>query len=277
MDNRIVAQIMGENESIPRNEAQHGIHPAAIDTHAIAANWSPEAYCIGEKIMSLRQLIKRFGYFFQISNGSPTTTNTIIAPFSITNPVTAVGGTKTISMYEYYYFIYAFWRGSMRIKAVSSNNGTTSGSAGTGFQGNWIVNMYNSVQDTFNFLVSRFTVGQPIQTANIASSGTLNMGASAQLIRPMLEGAAEFEVPYYNVSHISPCTTYDPVTELPITVANVLKGHIPPVIVQMVPAFRADATGGAQGIVSDFYRAPGDDFSFMYLVGVPPLVNVSRS
>jgi len=25
-----------------------------------------------------------------------------------------------------------------------------------------------------------------------------------------------------------------------------------------------------------FFRAPGDDFSFMYLVGVPPLVNVAR-
>ena len=280
---KIVAQIMGEDEAIQRNDAQHGVHPASIDTHQIAANWSPEAHCIGEKIMSVRQLIKRFGMFQNGLSLGPVTgppatnfTNILLAPFSIRSPTTTVAPSRTMSLYEYYYFIYGFWRGSMRIKAfgttaTTSVDGGTSKATDTWFT----VNNYNSVQDSFNSLCNRFTAGSfPVIGTGAMPSGTIGYGNSMQYINPNLEGVMEFEVPYYNVSHISPATVYDSAAGTPVNVPDVLKGHVPPIISAIQP--RGVIPSG-QVINLQLARAPGDDFSFMYLVGVPPLVNVDRA
>nr|ULF99846.1 MAG: putative capsid polyprotein [Cripavirus sp.] len=278
---RIQAQIMGENEAIQRNDAQHGVYPMAIDTHNIDANWSPEAHCIGEKIMSVRQLIKRFSFVttLTLSNTQPAI---VIAPFSVKYPPTSVAPTREYSLFEYYYFLYAFWRGSMRIKATTfvSDPRTNKLTVPTGASCSWNVGIVSSIQDTFNSLVSRFLVnGDPITLTSSLTSPMVNMGSSQVEVPPNIEGNVEFEVPYYNVSHISPATLYSDI-EKPIEVSNVLKGNIPPVIatfttrsINKFPAI-ANATEQTNAV---FYRAPGDDFSFMYLVGVPPLVNVSRT
>jgi len=282
---KIIAQVMGEDVAIQRNDAQHGQHPIAIDTHQIGANWSPEAHCIGEKIMSIRQLIKRFGSFNGLifSNLNPAA---VIAPFSVLNATSTVGGQKATQMYEYYYYLYAFWRGSMRIKAVpicgDPRDDTTRTYIPKASYATLAFSLINSVQDTFNTLISRFSVGGiPAQVTGALTNPMVNMGNSLVQIPPNLEGVAEIEVPYYNVSHISPATTYTS-AERPISINKVLKGHLPPAIVT-ISNFGAStypvvgSTGPAieQNYVQ-LYRAPGDDFSFMYLVGVPPLVNVLR-
>jgi hypothetical protein len=268
----IRAQIMGENEAIPRNEAQHGVHPASIDTHMISANWSPEAHCIGEKIMSVRQLTKRFGELGTLDQ-SPTNQTIVVAPFSVIAPVNTVAPTKTISMYEYYYYLYAFWRGSMRLKATHVQS-TGAAAFTPKFQGYSSWYLWNTVQDAFNNLVARFSIGGlPMQLTNTLPGGSTNMGTSLQVIDNSMEGLSEVEIPYYNVSHISPATNYT-ATERAVQVDNVLRGNIPPAIVAM--NFRGNIpTGGT--ISTRIYRAPGDDFTFMYLVGVPPLVNVART
>nr|ULF99852.1 MAG: capsid protein precursor [Cripavirus sp.] len=277
---KIYAQVMGENEAIPRNEAQHGVHPAAIDMHPIDSNWSPEAHCIGEKIMSVRQLIKRFGHFFNITF-TDVNNSVVIAPFSVQEPVSNVSSDKTISQFEYYYFLYAFWRGSMRIKASTfTSNGAATRTTTPRISNNiWNVGLINSVQDTFNTLVSRFSVGGvPVQLTAPLTNPMINMGSSNIDVASNVEGLVEVEVPYYNVSHISPATLYTS-TERPIQVDNVLKGHVPPAIVTMTSRSANGFTGAnaAEQTNSQFYRAAGDDFSFMYLVGVPPLVNVVRA
>jgi len=265
-------QIMGENEAVPRNEAQHGIHPMAIDTHVISANWSPEAHCIGEKIMSIRQLIKRFGDFFNVSI-SPTVNAALIAPYSVIEPINAVATSKTISMFEYYYFLYGFWRGSMRIKLT--NTDISADDYATASNTTLRVNLWNSIQDAFNQLTSAFTAGGlPVQPIAVLPPGTLGMGNSQHVIDTNVEGLAEFEVPYYNISHISPATLYG-TAETPVTIPNVLKGHIPPTIVAVSPTAPVVKDGSSKSL--QFYRAVGDDFTFMYLVGVPPLVNVLRA
>jgi len=277
-DNRIRTQMMGENEAIPRNEAQHGIHPAPIDTHQIQANWSPEAHCIGEKIMSIRQLMKRFGRFFAVNIVDPTINNAIIvAPYAVPNPIATVTGVKTITMFEYYYFIYAFWRGGMRVKMNSfdANTVVTNSKVHSGF---WYVNMTNSVQDVFNLLVGKFDPGIPVQLADITDAGVNNMGSSQQVMLPTIEGMVEVETPYYNVSHISPATSYNPATVAPLVTTDVLKGHQPPIILNYtLQSPGSYIVPGTQSVQTQFWRAPSDDFSMMYLVGVPPLVNVSRS
>nr|QXV86542.1 capsid protein [Dicistroviridae sp.] len=270
--NKIITQIMGENEAVSRSDAQHGAHPISIDTHPIKANWSPEAYCIGEKVMSVRQLIKRFARFFNgtFNNGADSA---IIAPFSITKPVSLVGTNKTISMFEYYYFIYAFWRGSQRIKAVSQSRDVTTMRP----YGSYRIHMTNSVQDTFFNLISRLNIGYPLQQTRIPDHID-NHGSSLNVVQSNIEGMLEFEVPYYNISHISPATVYDAKEEKPMTVDSVLKGHIPPVIVHIRPTnLTSNSNMPTNNSVSlEFYRAVGDDFSLLYLVGVPPLVNLIR-
>ena len=137
------------------------------------------------------------------------------------------------------------------------------------------INLFNSVQDTFNSLVNRFIAGDyPVKSTGAMPSGSLGMGNSLTYVDPNVEGTIEFEVPYYNVSHISPATTYVKATESPITINNVLRGHVPPEIVSISPRGAVLATAP---INAQIVRAPADDFSFMYLVGVPPLVNVNRS
>lgn len=278
MDNRIRSQMMGENEAIPRNEAQHGVHPAPIDTHVIQANWSPEAHCIGEKIMSIRQLMKRFGRFFAVNITDATVNNgVLIAPYAVPSPVTTVAGVKTLTMFEYYYYIYAFWRGGMRVKmnVMDVNIVVTNSKVHSGF---WYVNMTNSIQDAFNTLIGKFTAGLPVQLVNINDNGVNNMGSSQQVMLPTIEGMIEVEAPYYNVSHISPATIYDSATVAPLLTTDVLKGHQPPVILNYTMQNSGGYVApGTQSVLTQFWRAPSDDFSMMYLVGVPPLVNVSRS
>lgn len=267
----IRAQIMGEDQQIPRNEAQHGQHPMSIDTHSIDANWSPEAMCIGEKIMSVRQLIKRFGTFAVNTFAGTTVANaTLLSPFAVRSPPTAVASNQNIALFDYYYFIYAFWRGSIRLKQAATLTPTAGNSSK--FSGYWIVNMYNSVQDTMNLLTTFLGIGSPVQ--NFVQSANISAeGQSKQLIDSTIEGAIEYEVPYYNVSHISPATTYNDATEKPATIPNMLKGHIPPIMISS--QMQQSSSQDTFSIVT--YRAAGDDFSMMYLVGVPPLANINRA
>jgi hypothetical protein len=250
----------------------------------ISSNWSPEAHCIGEKIMSIRQLIKRFGGFIGLTLSSVNPC-VVAAPFSVATPVSVVGGSKTTQLFEYYYYLYAFWRGSMRIKAVpmcvDPRDDATRTYVAKSSSTTLAFSLINSVQDTFNTLISRFSIGgSPIQITTNVTNPMYNMGNSVNQIPPNIEGIIEIEVPYYNVSHISPATTYN-TNERPISIDKVLKGHLPPAILTVFNTGGGTPVSGATGPAVEanfiqFYRAPGDDFSFMYLVGVPPLVNVAR-
>ena len=270
---RIVAQVMGENEAIHRNDAQHGIHPIAIDTHKIDSNWSPEAHCIGEKVMSVRQLIKRFGMFQNSIDATNVNPNILIAPFSVRFPPFFNEPSRPMSLFEYYYYIYGFWRGSMRIKALASTADTTLARPVRNSDTYFTIDHYNSVQDSFNALSRRYLINDyPVKSTTLMPLGTLGYGNSMTYISPLQEGLLEFEVPYYNVSHISPATIYA-VGERPVEISNVLKGHIPPSITSI------QARGGIpenRPINYQITRAAGDDYTFMYLVGVPPLINVER-
>jgi hypothetical protein len=266
--------LMGANEATPRNEAQKGVHPPSIDTHQIDANWSPEAHCVGEKIMSIRQLIKRFG---EINPGSvllnqQTENAIILAPFSQQSASNTIASTRQVSQYDYFYYLYAFWRGSMRIKMISETApSATSARIKSNFA--WNISMFSSIQDTMSTLVGLFSSTVNIFTAVLLGPSVLNSESSNIIVDPTVEGVVEFEVPYYNISHISPATLYTP-TDRALNIQNMLKGHIPPCCVTMRPRSLPSVSNQ---ISATIWRAPGDDFSFSYLVGVPILTNLSRA
>jgi hypothetical protein len=272
---KIYTQIMGENEAVPRNEAQHGIHPMTIDTHMIDSNWSPEAHCIGEKIMSIRQLIKRFGAVHAgeiILNNSSVATSLILAPFSQMIPPTSIASTRQMPLLDYYYYLYAFWRGSMRYKLYSETSPTATGSR-TKSNFPWIVSMFSSIQDSMNQLVPLFSATVNQVASAILPIGVLYSQPSRIVVDTQVEGLVEFEVPYYNISHISPATQFN-ATNRAANINDMLRGHTPPVVVTMRPS---SVPSTSNVITTSLYKAAGDDFSLMYLVGVPPLVNLIRT
>eukprot|EP01084_Bolivina_argentea_P050987 93800_1 len=278
---RAQTSLMGANEAIPRNEAQKGSHPQAIDTHVISSNWSPEANCVGEKIMSIRQLIKRFGQFgdnsitLNESEGVKRKDAIILAPFSHRTAPTTIPTKRRMTQLDYYYYLFAFWRGSMRFKVISETYNPTKGTGRKKSNFMWDISMFSSIQDTMDFLISVFQnngddsiiMGYP-QNPGVDSSASSNI-----IVDPSIEGVVEFEVPYYNVSHISPATQYAP-EEKALNFDNVWRGHIPPCAVVLRPR---TAPAENNEVYTSFWRAPGDDFSLSYLVGVPPLVNLQRT
>uniref|UniRef100_A0AAT9JPP3 Capsid polyprotein VP90 n=1 Tax=Reticulitermes speratus dicistrovirus TaxID=3032235 RepID=A0AAT9JPP3_9VIRU len=273
------AQVLGTDEAIARNDAQHGEHPQSINLERVKANWSPVAMCMGEKIMSIRQLIKRFGSWRTLDIKPTVAANgqtMVILPFTVNAPPTTVPGTASIiSMLDYYYYIYAFWRGSVRIKMnIQSYSGTAPNLTYQTERSGVDWKMYCAAQDTLNAIVTSLNAdGTPIQIVTLANARKVG-GCSQLYIDSHIEGLQEIEIPYYNVSHISPAYLVG-ATESPLSLANAYKGHVPPVAVLCEPLnTTADVTGTSMRTYR-FMRAAGDDYSLMYLLGCPPLVNVS--
>jgi hypothetical protein len=275
-----VQGFMGTDEAISRNDAQLGQSPSSIDRQSIDANWAPEALCVGEKVFSVRQLIKRFGKLNNnlndwVNGGAPTLN---ISPYTVRSPDSSL---RNMSQYEYWYILYAFYRGSMRWKLCAEvANNTESGLTTVSgipigrktLDTSWTVKLYCSLQDTMNSIVDNFSAANSRNNycTSALTNSLQNSEPSTTQIFQSLEGAIEFEVPYYNVSHITPAilSSYKP-----LNFPDMFRGNIPPVAVTATPR---SAPGASNNINVMFYRAPGDDFSFHYILGVPPLVNLSR-
>ncbi|ALS55296.1 structural polyprotein [Anopheles C virus] len=255
------AQMMGDNEQTPRNEAQLGAHSESIDTHPIQSNWSPEALCIGEKITSVRQLIKRHGLLARkitLNQANPTL---FLAPFAFRNPPSATLATSSpTSLLEYFHDIYAFYRGGIRHKIVAEG------------APNFLVSMVNTLQEGMIQLLLKFNWSAFSFLRSTFPANLIQSPISNTFISTPIEGAMEIQVPYYNSSHISPCVGFSAGTTSPISRRSALLGFTPPVIVGVTPMFPPGETDEINCAVS---RAAADDFSFSYILGPPPLVPIS--
>lgn len=262
---KLFTHMMGTNAAIPRNDAQLGASPPSIDGQSIDANWSPEANCIGEKIMSVRQLIKRFGAIGGTARvapqAEPPTNSLVLAPFAVTTPTATPSGGQYYPQLDYWYTLFAFYRGSVRYKAKVTN-------------ANWqqpntmfLVKMYNSLGDAMVGLLNRFATTPNIYLPTNLSQYYNYAQPSSLEIQPDLEGMLEFEVPYYNISHITPAVY---TTTPTITSAQMLTGSAPPTIVTIKPST-------TQSVDFTMYRAAGDDFSLSYILGVPLLTGIAQA
>nr|WPV63186.1 MAG: capsid protein [Wenzhou bat dicistrovirus 6] len=270
-DNTIEPQGVGTNESIPRNESQVGRFPASIDHNVISANWSPEAFCIGEKIFSIRQLLKRFyRASTSVTLDNPSNSIAAIIPHMPSRPMTSVTSARIFGYYDLFYYIFAFYRGSMRIKLDPSQSTTT----GERFNANptvtHVARIYCSFSTPFETLLTALAATNT--WINSVTMGTLDENCPGEIVvKPNQEGLIEFEVPYYNVSHITQCSFSSNVPR--ITSGNILRGAEPPLLCTVYPRQGVSNTVGTDYFKVRYrpYRAVGDDFSFLYLVGVPLL------
>jgi hypothetical protein len=266
-------QGVGVDEAIPRNDAQTGRFPVGIDHNAITSNWSPEAFCIGEKIFSLRQLVKRFYHRATTSLNATASGAIIIIPHIPTRPAQSLTSVEAWGYYDYFYYIYAFYRGGMRIKIAVDYTNLETNRYNSLFWVGSVVKMYSSFSKTFETLITRLTASTSFATST-SRTGLGVEGASELYVYSNQEGMVEFEVPYYNVSHITQCSFSN--TPPRFTSQEVLRGAEPPVLVTVYPT--TSVSSGASDLGYIFrarytsYRAPADDFSFMYLVGTPVLI-----
>lgn len=239
MDNNIIrkheAQVYGTGVEIPRNEAQMLYDPNSISALDPTINWSPESHCVGEKIASARQLIKRNNYVGSIvenrtNDNNQTTTSTnnslgVINPFGL-QINTSVTNVDYIS---YFAYIYAFFRGGIRLKIA----GLTQSADGPFIPSdvplgkffakpvstsNVFVKMFNSTDSMMsaiynltakiNQVLGKIGCSQLQIYGNPAANEYLHPifadSNSALVVSNNIEGITEIEVPYYNCTHLTP-------------------------------------------------------------------------
>jgi len=246
--------------------------PDSIANGAISQNWSPEALCIGEKIVSIRQLIKRFSPIADVEAGSEMVRKVIVSPFSFPEPASTTDYVMMpyYSMLQYFYYLFGFYRGGMRIKAYFREPGD--GTITPRRKLNQFIDsvLLTSADDQMNDVIDALeTITGPrnsvVQTLNVTNE-PLYAGASWQTVDTSLEGLVELEVPYYNVSHITP-TSMALVGEKPTSMDLIYRGLIPPSLLIM----EAGLSGKDTQFDVKVFRAASDDFSLLYTLGVPQL------
>jgi len=259
--NRVHAQMQLTNNSISRNEAQEGRTPPSVNAMTISTNWSPDAYCIGEKIVSIRQLIKRFGYTGGVSQNTKTEPLIVVQPYRNTLPYTIFGQPvkyRPATYIDYFSTIYTFFRGGMRLKLIA--NPTETATTPT-FKPLYAVRMLNQLND--EFVALNYTPlaksGTPIFSKPSSASLDQN-GSSTVLVDPSLEGCIEVEVPYYNISHLTPIKRYS--SQGGLTREEFSKGNVPTSVVTI-----RNQSSDVPDVTWALYRAAADDYSFFYIIG----------
>lgn len=203
-------------------------------------NYIGGAITVGEKTSSIRQVIKRFHKVYSdAANGNLITGSYQIQPSKVNSPLSS-GSTlpRSIDMYDYFSYLYAFFRGSFRFKVLPYDSQIfaarvrllpeqllTAGASPVDF--------VNSLQPEY------FTAADVYMPRNI-------------------EGVFEFQVPHYSRYPI-----------LPI----IAGGNISSDLFQR-NFTEVDLSTSGTVVLTDrtriaVYRAVGDDFSFNQLLGAP--------
>jgi len=258
------AQVFGTGVEKSRNDAQMLYDPDSISVLNPDSNWSPESHCIGEKIASVRQLLKRSTYIgsaienrtsLKGADGDPnddTNTLVVVNPYGF-NYANDFNGMDYIS---YFSSIYTFFRGGIRLKIT----GITQSADGPKVNSSPDTNIWYSKPTNFSQIFIRMlNTNSPLTTAILAKlrrvkdySRTLARigcsrlqfwfgdpgetyihpifadASSANLVSNNIEGVSEVEVPYYNSTHLTP-TNSCPTTSTNIfpTADDVLEGAYP--------------------------------------------------
>lgn len=285
------AQSAGTALDKNRIQSQMLMDPNSISQNANVENWSMDSHCVGEKIVSLRQMIKRNCFVGRV-NLRPTTSVDdlevgVIAPFNY--QFTAQGISTASQAYSitgdylsYYSMLYAFYRGATRFKiiTVSYNEVNTSSI----IQNMPLVFKYSGSSSTtwtpgkFTILPITGVVGKTIVKKGNSNGQQLSYfvtGALSTVISNLtVEGVHEVEVPYYNSTHLSVINAQLN-DDLLIDSSgnsgpNDFEARVNPVGVLYFshPPQNLQQTTSACSV----YRSAGDDFGFHYLVGVPLMV-----
>jgi hypothetical protein len=243
---RAVAQV-GEAEAViapPEVIQATGAVTAPLTSKDFpATNYVGGAITVGEKVSSIRQVLKRFHRVFTDQNAGNLITGAYqIQPSKVNSPLLS-GSTlpRSIDMYDYYSYLYAFFRGSFRFKVLPYD-----------------AQIYAArVRLLPEQLITDSSSPVAFATGLLPESYT-----AADVYMPRnLEGVFEFQVPHYARYPI-----------LPITAGGNMSSDLFQRNFTEVDLSTSNTNVLLDRTKITVYRAVGDDFSFNQLIG-PPFVS----
>nr|UGV21562.1 MAG: hypothetical protein 2 [Giant panda Dicistroviridae] len=224
-------------------QQQGTVAPVEVANHQTSTDFVISANTVGEKITSVRQLIKRFNRTFQIDTKDPLL---IINPMKYLIPVSKDNLSTQKTYWEgnstpldYFSYLFAFHRGSSRYKIATKP-----------FVGNaWSYLIPGHFMGT--------TANQGCATVTTPPTDIERLRGSSKICVQGLDGFAELQIPYYS---LYPFSVIGNSTGSGLDSAqNSYRGY-------NSLAFYHEQ---ADSVRLDIYRAAGDDFSFGFLLGAP--------
>jgi len=205
----------------------------------------PHEDTVGENIMSLRSLLKRYTYYTWTTTipvpagiGENFTSMCLFDPFGFVGDINHGGDSSGTDYISYVAPLYRFFKGEMRFKVIVQNETTRE-----------VLNTSLSVFMLNNYNESTFP-----------SVGHLNY--SRLMFQQNLEGIVEFTVPYYNRNHSSIIGDVRDLSLLsPIGSRIMIACTEPP----------------ANPIRVTIYRSFGENATFGYLLSAPTLNGVLKA
>jgi len=222
---------------------------SVMDNSTLKVALEPAMFCIGERVQSIRQMIKRFSTSFV---GTTTTTSTTMVLTPQINYVPLLGFTAgkvtlsagfAIDQLSYYAPLFRFWRGSTRVKIIDPGTNTALVSS-VGFNNN-TTNLSQSLPISFPTTVP---------TTNLCLD-------QPTVVVPSLSGGAEYEVPYYSITHASH----------PVVVNGNVAGVARDITDNQLNLYVTQNTVFSPQ--TRVFRAAGDDYSLGFFIGTLPLTS----
>jgi hypothetical protein len=206
--------------------------------------------CIGEKILSIRSLLKRYTLLFK----GLSTASLLVHPFTMDVATVTPAGSLWPPLTNTYSDLVTFWsvcyainRGGMRFR----ENGS---STVTGVKNNVAYLVY----DTTATIINASVVQDPTTYGGASHLGVTSPTLIADLDK---SSALEYTVPQYNFTHSRPTAAY--LANVGVLGASVADGNITPIYVRT-------ATDSARTI-TNVWRNAADDYSLHCFVSIPPL------
>lgn len=242
---KAVGQV-GTSEAViasPEQFQQQGeVTPPLIGGQPSSTEFSSAAITVGEKVFSVRQILKRFHRIFSdvaLTTLNPSSGVYNIQSYKVHAPLAAAGDPVNIDLYAYFSWIYSFYRGSFRFKIMPYD------------------------KDIFASrirLLPETTVTGGNNPVEFDGTSPDELLTAADIYLPRnLEGVFEFQVPHYSRYPILPNTG----GVVPVTGINDL---------QQRNNITASMITSSETMANSIYRAVGDDFSFNQLIG-PPFIS----
>lgn len=216
---------------------------SVMDNSTLKVGLEPAMYCVGERVQSIRQIIKRFSTFFMPLTVTAVPTLAISPQINYIATVGATSGLKIsngmrVDTLSYYAPLFRFWRGSTRVKVIDPTTATA---------------LFTSLVYNNSVAYSSPCVG----TTQSPASSVVSDQPTVTI--PSLSGGGEYEVPYYSLTHASHVVMHSGALQSRETVDN----QATLFVTQSAPFTTATRV----------YRAAGDDYSLGFFIGTIPLAS----
>jgi hypothetical protein len=244
---RLLAIRAQAGDVVAREDDQAGVVENQLGEKSLVVPWAVNLAMHGEKVVSLRQLLKRSSLSSTVTLASSGGIS--LFPFAPQMNYTRTSSGSVVitphSYLDYFQNLYAFWRGSVNIKIIPRS----------------FENVKARVEAAlaFPYEAKDTTSGWPVPDQTVLASTSVNASNSrltgpVQIVFQDLEGCIDLVCPYYSMMHMSPVSDYT------FNNNNVLLGMYPPYLVN-VTNLAADTY--------DIFRSSADSYQMAYLIGTP--------